>query len=280
MTDILKKPVLPPLPENVRSLVEGKPFTIDDIGRSGSQILIFNDCVLKIVPFDEKNDLAIKTMRWLEGKIPVPKVLAFESSEISKLSENAARKHYILMSKVPGKMSCDEYYMDRPRELVKLLAKALKLLWSVDLTGCPMERSMDAELAEARYRVENNLVDVSDAEPTTFGEGGFKDPAALLTWLEENKPEYEPVLSHGDFCLPNVCIENGEISGYIDLGACGIGDKWRDIALCYRSLKHNFDGTFGGKVRADFNPDSLFEELGYPPDHEKIKWYILLDELF
>ena len=284
--DRLGKETLPWLPESVRRGVEGKPFTVDDVGRSGSQIFIFDDCVLKIVPYDEKNELAVKTMRWLEGKIPVPRVLAFEEAESSErsvsgnLSVGAARKHYILMSKVPGKMSCDEYYLERPRELVKLLAKALKLLWSVDVSGCPMERSMEDELAEARYRVENNLVDISDAEPATFGEGGFKDPAALLTWLEENKPEYEPVLSHGDFCLPNVFIENGEISGFIDLGACGIGDKWRDIALCYRSLKHNFDGTFGGKVRPDFNPDILLEELGFPPNHEKIKWYILLDELF
>ena len=267
---------LPKLPDSVKKLVEGKHFTVDDVGKSGSQIFIFGDSVLKIVPYDEKNDVGIKTMRWLEGKLPVPKILAYEADEDSA----DVRKHYILMSKVPGKMSCDEYYMDNPRELVKMLAKALKLLWSVDVTDCPFERSLDVELAEARYRVENNLVDVEDAEPTTFGEGGFKDPAELLAWLEENKPEYEPVLSHGDFCLPNVFIENGEISGYIDLNDCGIGDKWRDIALCYRSLKHNFDGTFGGKVRADFNPDILLEELGFPPNYDKMKYYILLDELF
>ena len=59
-----------------------------------------------------------------------------------------------------------------------------------------------------------------------------------------------------------------------------IGDKWKDIALCHRSLKHNFDGTFGGKVYPDFNPDSLFDALGIEPDWEKIRYWILLDELF
>lgn len=102
----------------------------------------------------------------------------------------------------------------------------------------------------------------------------------LLEWLEKNRPEFDPVLSHGDFCLPNVFVENGTISGFIDLGDSGIGDKWRDIALCYRSLKHNFDGTFGGKVYPDFDPEMLFDALGIEPDREKLRYYILLDELF
>ena len=64
------------------------------------------------------------------------------------------------------------------------------------------------------------------------------------------------------------------------LGKTGIGDKWNDIALCYRSLKHNFDGTYGGKVYAKFNPDMLFEKLAIKPNWEKINYYLLLDELF
>ena len=64
------------------------------------------------------------------------------------------------------------------------------------------------------------------------------------------------------------------------MGKTGVGDKWNDIALCYRSLKHNFDGTYGGKVYKDFNPDMLFEKLGIEPDWDKLNYYILLDELF
>ena len=94
-------------------------------------------------------------------------------------------------------------------------------------------------------------MDVDNEEPTTFGEGGFRDPEHLLMWLEENRPAFEPVLSHGDYCLPNIFLENGTLKGFIDLGRAGIGDKWNDIALCYRSLKHNFDGTYGGKVYAN-----------------------------
>jgi len=264
------------LPTSIKSLIAGKPYTIDSFGKSGSGVFVFDDFVLKIVDARDKlirkhNETSVQVIRWLEGKLPVPKVLAYEAD---------ADFQYLLMTRISGKMSCDEYYLEHPRELCRLLAQAFRMLWSVDLTGCPRERSIENELEEAKYRVENNLVDLDDAEPDTFGKNGFENPQALLAWLQNHKPEYEPVLSHGDFCLPNIFLKNCQVSGFIDLGAAGIGDKWRDIALCYRSLKHNVDGTFGDKIYPDVNPDLLLEELGITSDHEKIRYYILLDELF
>lgn len=259
------------LPESITKKIAGKHYSIDNIGMSGSQILVFDDAVLKIVKYRKENDETVQMMHWLEGRIPVPKVICYEQDD---------EYQYLLMSRLTGEMSCNEYYLEHPQELLTLLAEAMKMLWSVDVTDCPRKRDIDTELAEARYRVENYLVDMDNVEPTTFGEGGFKDPGELLKWLKDNRPDYEPVLSHGDFCLPNIFIEDGRISGFIDLGDTGIGDKWRDIALCYRSLKHNFDGSYGGKVYADFQPDMLFEKLEIQPNWEKLRYYILLDELF
>jgi len=260
------------IPDSIKKQIENKAYTCNNIGLSGSKIMIFDDMVLKIVRSQTENeDMVVKMMSWLDGKIPAPKILAYEKDY---------EYQYLLMSKVSGKMSCDEYYLEHPKELLAMLAEALRMLWSIDISDCPRNRNIEAELEDARYRVKNNLVDMDKAEPTTFGEGGFASPQALLKWLENNKPDYEPVLSHGDFCLPNIFIENGQISGYIDLGDTGIGDKWRDISLCYRSLKHNFDGTYGGKVYPDFDPDMLFEALGMEPNREKLRYYILLDELF
>ena len=255
----------------IKGLIANKPYTVDEIGMSGNQVLIFEDMVLKIEEKSETVDRQVQMMQWLEGKIPVPKVIAYEVEE---------EKSYLFMSRTSGIMSCDTYYLEHPQMLLEALASGLKMLWEVDVTDCPVVRDVDAVLKEARERVEKDLVDVEDAEPTTFGDGGFENPEQLLEWLENHRPAFEPVLSHGDYCLPNVFLENGQIKGFIDLGRAGVGDKWNDIALCYRSLKHNFDGTYGGKVYEDFNPDMLFEKLGIEPDWKKIKWYLLLDELF
>ena len=236
---------------------------------SGNKVLIFEDMVLKIeniLPYVKEQ---VKLMQWLDKKLPVPQVLAYEETD---------GKSYLLMSKIKGKMSCDTYYLENPHMLLESLAKGLKMLWDVDISECPRTRDIEVELSEAKRRVENNLVDLDNVEPTTFGPEGFESPAKLLEWLENNKPTFEPVFSHGDYCLPNIFLDdNGSINGFIDLGDAGIGDKWRDIALCYRSLIHNFDGTYGGKVYKDFNPDMLFEKLGIEPNWEKLRYYRLLD---
>ena len=258
------------LPESIRSLTEGKPFETNDFGKSGSLVRVYDDFVLKVEKERPQIAQMVEVMRWLEGKLPVPKILAAEVKDGYR---------YLLMSKVRGRMACDEYYMNRPEELVTLLAEALRMLASIDISDCPKTFDLEAELAEAKYRIENNLVDYEDMEPETFGEGGFKDPQALLQWLYDHQPEPDPVFSHGDFCLPNVFFENGKVSGFIDLGDAGIADRWYDIALGYRSLKHNADGTYG-KTYEGVNPDELFAKLDIEPDWEKIRYYILLDELF
>ena len=137
--------------------------------------------------------------------------------------------------------------------------------------------TLDDLLEAGEKRVRAHLVNTDD--PEIFGDDGFYSPTKLLNWLRENRPEPEPALSHGDFCLPNVFFEDGKVSGFIDLGDAGIADRWYDIALGYRSLKHNADGTYG-KYYEGVKPDELFVKLGIEPDWEKIRYYILLDELF
>ncbi len=44
----------------------------------------------------------------------------------------------------------------------------------------------------------------------------------------------------GAYCLPNIFMKDNKVSGYIDLGRGGLADKYQDIALCYRSLLHNY----------------------------------------
>ncbi len=259
------------MPSKIRAWTDKKPFTTDTTGMSGSQVLIFEEMVLKIGDDPAAVKKQVQMMRWLEGKLPVPQVLEHEE-------ENG--KSYLLMSKMGGEMSCATQYLEQPEVLLKALAQGMKQLWEVDTKDCPRLRDPETLLKEAGRQIEAGLVDLDNVEPETFGENGFADPKELLKWLGENRPPFEPVFSHGDFCLPNIFLENGRIKGFIDLDRAGICDKWNDIALCYRSLKHNFDGSYGGKVYRDFQPEKLFEILGIEPDWEKIRWYLLLDELF
>ena len=259
------------IPGKIKSILGSSVYNSDTVGMSEASILIYEDKVLKIDRICEESENERNTMLWLKDRLPVPEVICHE-----KYNGHS----YLLMSKLPGVMSCDESYLARPQKLTRILAAGLKMLWEIDSSNCPFICNLDKKLEMARYNVEYDLVDVDNVEPDTFGENGFQTPKHLLDWLEHNRPEEDIVLSHGDYCLPNIFIENGKISGFLDLGKTGCADRYQDIALCYRSLMHNYEGKYGGKTYAGFKPDILFEELGIAPDWEKIKYYILLDELF
>ncbi len=259
------------LPQSIKNLIGQENYSVDNIGKSNSTVILFKDKVLKVQDINEEAENEHNMMLWLGDKLLVPKVLGIERQN---------GKSFLLMTKVPGVMSCADEYMKNPELLTSILAEALKMLWRVDISNCPYKCTLDRKLQMARFAVEHSLVNIDDAEPDTYGEKGFKNPEQLLEWLIANKPVEELVLSHGDFCLPNIFILDGNISGFIDLGKTGISDKWQDIALCYRSLLHNFDGSYTGTAYEGFNPDSLFEKLGIEPDWDKIRYYILLDELF
>lgn len=260
------------LPSELQEIIGSRPYTLDDVGMSGSQVLCFDDMVLKIGKHTAAHDRELAMLTWMSSKkLPVPEVLHADVVDGTR---------YLLMSRIPGKMSCAEEYLDNADVLVKILAEGLHLLWKTDISGCPCDSSLTGHLKAAERHVVNGQVDVNAVEPATFGPGGFVSPEHLLAWLYDNRPTETLVLSHGDYCLPNIFADNGRLSGFIDLGDSGTADRYQDIALCYRSLTHNMDGSYGGRVREDFDPDRLFGELGIVPDRELLRYYRLLDELF
>lgn len=259
------------LPPELRKLIGHLPYTADDIGLSGSTVLLYDDMVLKVRPVSDETRSERDILRWMCGKLNVPEVI---------FSTEEQGCDYLLMSRIKGKMSCDEEFLTQPEKLVTRLADCLHQLWAVDISDCPVNCLLDSKLAQAEHRVLSGMVDMDNAEPETYGENGFKNPAHLLEWLRSNRPSEESVLSHGDFCLPNIFFGADGTAGCIDLGRAGIADRWLDIALCLRSLKHNFDGVYSGVTYEGFEPQMFFDALGIEPDWEKINYYILLDELF
>lgn len=259
------------LPEKIRRMVAEESGREDDIGMSGASILIYGDKVLKVQDYNEEARNEYQMYQYLQGRLPVPDIC---------FHEVIGEKSYLLMSRCEGQMACAGEYMADPALQCRLLADGLRKLWSTEVSGCPSDQRLSQKLRQAKYNIENGLVDLENVEPDTFGENGFRDPVDLLDWLYANMPQEEPVLSHGDYCLPNLFGVRGEVTGYIDLGRAGIADKWCDIALCYRSLSHNYSGKYSGKACAQYDDLLLFRELDMEPEWEKIHYYILLDELF
>ena len=257
-------------PPEIARMTAGNDFTMDTTGLSGASIAIFEDMVLKSEPVSIESENHSAMLTWLEGKLPAPRIL--------KTAVQDGRR-WTLMTRISGEMACADIWRADPHRLVQVLARAMGSLWEIDVTGCPVDQSPDAKLERAGRLVDAGQVDMDLVEPETFGEKGFSSPAALLDWLNANKPPFEPVLTHGDFCLPNVFLKDWSLIGFLDLGRSGLGDKWTDIAICWRTLRDNFGGHYGEAVPG-FHPDELFEALGIEKDEKKLRYYLLMDELF
>lgn len=198
------------LPEAIQKAVGTEKYTTDKIGESGSEVRIYDNFVLKIQPQSPETDNEYQVIKWLNGRVPVPYIPAYE------IHNGLA---YTLMTKAEGKMLCDMDFLQTPELVIELAAQGLKMLWEIDVHDCPCSVSrLSNRLRAAEYNVAHGLVDIENTEPETFGKGGFKDPGELLVWLKNNRPPEDIVLTHGDYCLPNIFAKGARISGFIDLG--------------------------------------------------------------
>ena len=263
----------------IAARLSGYTCTKDHIGCSSAGVFRYEHkhngdvLYLKVAEVSDEIRRERDLLAWLKGKVPVPDVVYY--------GEQGGHA-FLLMTKAGGFMACDctrdndgDEGQDKVHEpidqTVKLLADALLMLQSIVIQDCPYENTLDHKLKAALYNIEHDLVDMDD-----FEEGNdFNTPMELYQWLVENRPPEELCFTHGDFCLPNIFIDGQTVTGFIDIGRSGIADKWQDIALCVRSLRHNLRHTESQKYI-----DLLFAHLGIQPDEGKIHYYIMLDELF
>lgn len=258
------------LPDSIRVLLPQGESTLDSVGCSSAQVTLFADRVLKVEKDCNSSANELNMMRWLQGKLPVPQVIAAEKADDTR---------YLLMSRMPGKYLCDEAILDDQERLAELVADGLLRMWAVDVSDCPTDRTLDAKFREIEAGIRSGTITMDTArQEETYGPSGFSSPMQLFDWLVKHRPAEEKVLSHGDYCLPNIFCDDAGLTGYIDLGYAGVADKWVDIEQVLWSMWANSTGQFGGKVRG-FDRKLLFKALGMEADEDKLRYYSLLGEL-
>jgi kanamycin kinase len=75
------------------------------------------------------------------------------------------------------------------------------------------------------------------------------------------------VVCHGDYCLPNILIESGIPTGFLDLGELGVADRWWDLAVATWSVTWNLGPGYEGL---------FLEEYGVQRDPAREEFYRLL----
>lgn len=145
-------------------------------------------------------------------------------------------KDWLLTTAVTGDDCTHEKYLAEPEKLCDAVAYELRKLHETDFTGCPITDRTAEYLADAEKNYRKGMYDSSIFPKDT----NCPTAAEAFDILTEGKDALKSdVLLHGDYCLPNIILNDGRLSGFIDVGCGGIGDRHIDIFWGLWSLWYN-----------------------------------------
>ena len=157
------------------------------------------------------------------------RVVAYESGEYD----------WLLTSRIAGEDCLHRRYLEDPERLCDTLGSVLRLLHGQAAAGCPVSHSPEEMLRRAACARDAGKFNRELAE-----EQGFSSPEeawqAAVSGAALLKTD---TLIHGDYCLPNVMLDNWHFSGLIDVGGGGIGDRHVDLFWGIWSLGYNLKTT-------------------------------------
>jgi kanamycin kinase len=198
-------------------------------------------------------------MRWASRYLPVPEVLD---------SGGDRQVEWLVTRAVPGSDATDERLLAQAANLVEILGRGLRLFHSAPVSQCPFDFRLDVALEHVRQRVDAGLI---NPDRDFHSEHKHLKVAEALAALEEDRPPVdELVVCHGDYCFPNMVIQDQQVVGFLDLGELGVADRWWDLAAATWSTTWNLGPGW---------ENAFLEAYEIEPDHDRIAYYRLLYDL-
>ena len=201
------------------------------------------EVILKIQYIENKNDLKeeYERLKWIEGKLNTPKAYYYNEKDNIK---------YLIMEYKKGSPSFEF------NNIGYQLGKALNQMHQVNIEDCPFDKySPEQLLSNFLIKFESIYQEIQDNYKDETKESIIKFPN-------------DTVLTRGDYSMPNILINNDEIS-FIDLGELGISTKYLDIYYFMKSLKINEKE----EIFQDFLKGYGLEKI----NNNYIKWMDLID---
>ncbi len=133
---------------------------------------------------------------------------------------------WLLCAKIQGEDCTHAPYLEDPIRLCDTLAERLRALHELDFSDCPVQN----RTSEYIQTVERNYFD-KHFDLSLFPDGtGFDSSEEAYRIFEAGKNALRTdTLLHGDYCLPNIMLNNWQFAGFIDLGNGGVGDRHIDL---------------------------------------------------
>lgn len=136
-------------------------------------------------------------------------------------------KDWLLTMALPGEDCTFSQYLDDPKKLCETTALLLRQLHEQSCTGCPVSNHRDLYLTRVHQNHRSGFCDLSLFPEKDWG---FSSPEEAWNVVEEYETHLKTdTLLHGDYCLPNILLDDWKFSGFIDVGRGGVGDRHVDI---------------------------------------------------
>ena len=142
----------------------------------------------------------------------------------------------LLTRRVSGKPLTDSMYLRDGRRLAISLAESMRAFHEFPTLGCPVTDRITPYLKGAYASFESGARSYDSL--SSYSKLKSHDEAYRILKASEGLLRRD-VLIHGDFCLPNVIYDGWRLSGYIDLGCGGVGDRHIDIFWGLWTLNFN-----------------------------------------
>lgn len=254
------------LPSEILGCIDPDSLVELGVARLGNQLIRAKtpegkEVVLKIGSGLSARDIdeEAKRLKWINGRYRAPHLLAhafdaqFSYSVISWLGDHAAHE---CIGELSNAVIIEEF------------AHTLKEIHAADIETCPFISLLEAELRESDHRLSAGLI----AEEDFFKDTG-EAPTKVFDYLVKTQHIIEEkLLTHGDYCLPNVIFDRNQVCGVVDWGLAGVSDPHRDFMCVELTLRRNMDES---NIRYFYQVYGVNEV-----DAERVRYYWLLDRFF
>ena len=133
------------------------------------------------------------------------------------------------------------------------------MLHETPFACCPITDRTAEYLATARRNYQRRAYDI-----TLFPDNwGYRSPEEAWQVVEASGALLQTdTLLHGDYCLPNILLDNWVFTGFIDLAAGGLGDRHFDLHWGLWSLAFNLKThRYRDRFLDTYGRDVVREEL-------------------
>ena len=198
-------------------------------------------------------------LTWAARYLPVPTVV---------LADTMVDVDVLVTDAMAGRNAIAEDLRAQPATLVPVLASGLRRFHEAPAGDCPFRMTPSDAIATVRARMQGGLIDPVRDFHREHGHLSLDAAMAELEALADFRED--PVVCHGDYCLPNVIIDGSEVAGYVDLGELTVADRWWDLAVGTWSVTWNLGPRW---------EDLFYESYGVDLDPIKVRFFRLLYDM-